>query len=124
MQQAVTAFENAQSDAQANQAVATLFNTYPEAKELVKVPEIHKKIVELTATREDGTQPWTLEAAYAFATREAYADLKIKGAAAKPVTEPETGTQGKTKTQKRFKSTEEAVAAAFDQHGFGGGDEE
>ena len=124
MQQAVTAFENAQNDAKSHQAVASLLNKYPEASGLIKVPEIRDKILELTADRPDGTKGLDLEPAYALATREAYADLKIKGAAAKPVTEPETGTQGKTKTQKRFKSTEDAVSAAFDQHGFGGGDEE
>lgn len=73
----------------ARQKVADLLNTYPEAKELLQDPDVRAKMQKLTG----GDDALPLDAAYALATREAYATLKLKGSTTKTPPQPEGGSK-------------------------------
>ena len=100
---AIGSFEEQKNQASANQAVATLLNEFPEAKDFLKDKDVQEAMMEAAKYIEPNLPSdrilHKLKAAYALATRDKYVEFKLKGAAAKPPAEVEE--PGKNPPEKR-----------------------
>lgn len=119
----VNAFNEQQAQLKANQQVANLLNSRPEAKELLKDPAIKARLVELTGEDNEYGMALPLDAAYALAAGQKAAELKanerIKAAATgeKPPAVEAGGKSDAPNAPPKFNSPEDAIRAAFKKHG-------